>query len=194
MEIQELADIETGRNYALCKASFLVLAVYLVVILAFAAAVCVKVLGSECQHLISVGRYWGVVLSSIPFSLVGSGSHYLRKLYLLAFHPLDEKAESSEHEFTGDGLRWCHRATILYFLTRPVLVSISTAVLLMALLTGMVSIVFEAPRITESGFDIAMVVAFLSGVSGGKILDFILGFGLAMIEGFSCGGKKGKRG
>ena len=67
MEIQELADIETGRNYALCKASFLVLAVYLVFILAFAAAVCVKVLGSECQHLIASSAALG---QSLPLDVL----------------------------------------------------------------------------------------------------------------------------
>lgn len=179
--LTELEDIRKHYVYTLSFKNFVVILLFLLAYSVISILACV-VFSPFCMPRDGVALCGDLMLSTFPFSLLGSSLHYIRKLYLISFHTVDSRDGAASGGEVSEKARWSKRASILYFTTRPLLVCIASSFLVMGALLGFFSIMIGDVTLTGSGCRMVSVLSFMIGASGGGSLDALFDIGPRFLD------------
>lgn len=171
-----LRDVQRGYVYTMTGRSFVLILILLVLLFAASVAFCVFYT-PFCMPVDSVGSCRDMVLCAFPYSLLGASLHYIRKLYFVCFHPEKHGCDKSADEEGNEEAKWGLRATVLYFATRPVLVSCASSFLIVGAALGLFSMMLGEFELTGRGCRMIAVLSFILGASGGGSLDALFDIG-----------------
>lgn len=109
------------------------------------------------------------LLTSILFpSLIGSSVRYIRKIYLLCFSEVKEN-----NLCINENCDNCAKKTgaLIYFITRPLLISVTTYFLLLAFITGVFLTLNPIASLTSYGYWGLSAISFFIGMGGGHAIS-----------------------
>ena len=109
-----------------------------------------------------------IALFSIPSALLGSSLQYIHMLYQMYF---DVQPVSDEDKLTDEAKEWANRGTLVYFYSRPPVITIICFFFCIAISKGLTTALTKEQSISDSGYMTIMVAAFLLSFAGGKMFE-----------------------
>ena len=116
-----------------------------------------------------------IALFSIPAALLGSSLQYIHMLYQMYF---DVQSLSGEDKLADDAKEWANRGTLIYFYSRPLVITIICFFICIAISKGLTTALTKEQSISDSGYMTIMVTAFLLSFAGGKWFERLATIGV----------------
>ncbi len=120
-----------------------------------------------------------IALFSIPAALLGSSLQYIHMLYQMYF---DVQTLSDEDKLTDDAKEWANRGTLIYFYSRPLVITIICFFFCIAISKGLTTALTKEQSISDSGYMTIMVAAFLLSFAGGKLFERLATVGVDITD------------
>lgn len=120
-----------------------------------------------------------IALFSIPAALLGSSLQYIHMLYQMYF---DVQSPNDEDSLTDDAKEWANRGTLIYFYSRPLVITIVCFFFCIAISKGLTTALTKEQSISDSGYMTIMVAAFLLSFAGGKWFERLATVGVDITD------------